>query len=130
VKNNFESSYNASNIYDAYKKWFLAVRTNISLKVMKVTKQNHEIPCNPYLDAGAFRANASLRVGRHTDARAPSGETMASDMSSIIRVAQGQQCQPSAVILDDRTLQIAVKAGRMQGMTATNSGKAPGCKWL
>ena len=35
----------------------------------------------------------------------------ASDLRSIIRVAQGRQGQPSAVILDGRTLQSSCESG-------------------
>lgn len=38
-------------------------------------------------------------------------EAMASGLRSIIRVAQGRQGQPSAVILDGRTLQSSCESG-------------------
>ena len=42
-------------------------------------------------------------------------EAMASDLRSIIRVAQGRQGQPSAVILDGRTLQSSCESGPRAG---------------
>lgn len=42
-------------------------------------------------------------------------EAMVSDMRSIIRVGQGRQGQPSAVILDGRTLQSSVESGTRAG---------------
>lgn len=42
-------------------------------------------------------------------------EAMASDLRSIIRVAQGKQGQPSAVIMDGRTLQSSCESGPRAG---------------
>ena len=42
-------------------------------------------------------------------------EAMVSDMRSIIRAGQGRQGQPSAVILDGRTLQSSVESGQRAG---------------
>jgi transposase len=42
-------------------------------------------------------------------------EAMASDLRSIIRVAQGRQGQPSAVVMDGRTLQSSCESGPRAG---------------
>lgn len=42
-------------------------------------------------------------------------EAMVSDMRSIIRAGQGRQGQPSAVVLDGRTLQSSVESGERAG---------------
>ena len=42
-------------------------------------------------------------------------EAMVSDMRSLIRVAQGRQGQPSAVIFDGRTLQSSCESGQRAG---------------
>ena len=42
-------------------------------------------------------------------------EAMVSDLRSIIRVAQGRQGQPSAVILDGRTVQSSCESGPRAG---------------
>ena len=53
-------------------------------------------------------------------------EAMVSDMRSIIRTAQGPQGQPSAVILDGRTLQCSCESGpraRYDGDKRRNGSK-------
>ena len=42
-------------------------------------------------------------------------EAMVSDMQAIIRMAQGRQGQPSAVIVDGRTLQCSCESGPRAG---------------
>lgn len=43
------------------------------------------------------------------------GEAMVNGLHSVLRVAQGKQGQPSAVILDDRTLQSTCESGPRAG---------------
>ena len=50
-------------------------------------------------------------------------EAMVSDMRSIIRTAQGRQGQPSAVILDGRTLQSSCESGPRAGYKRRNGSK-------
>ena len=47
--------------------------------------------------------------------RAGCFEAMVSDLRSIIRVAQGRQGQPSAVVMDGRTLQSSCESGPRAG---------------
>jgi len=55
--------------------------------------------------------------GRRFTSKADAGcfEAMASDLRSIIRVAQGRQGQPSAVVMDGRTLQSSCESGPRAG---------------
>lgn len=57
-------------------------------------------------------------------------EAMVSDLRSIIRVAQGKQGQPSAVVFDGRTLQSqAARVDLGLAMTATSVAMAPKFTW-
>ncbi|SAK95232.1 transposase [Caballeronia catudaia] len=57
-------------------------------------------------------------------------EAMVSDLRSIVRVAQGRQEEPSAVILDGRTLQSTCETAHARAMTAINVSAAARCTWL
>src|SRR6202012_2811877 len=56
-------------------------------------------------------------------------EAMVNDLRSIIRVAQGRQGQPSAVILDGRTLQSTCESGPRAVTTAINANAAAKSTW-
>ena len=57
-------------------------------------------------------------------------EAMASDLRSIIRVAQGKQGQPSAVVFDGRTLQSSCESGPGLDMTAISAAMDLKFIWL
>lgn len=59
-------------------------------------------------------------------------EAIVHDVREGLRVAQGRQAQPSAVILDSRTLQSTRKAAQTPPTTGPNGAKAarPTSRWI
>lgn len=65
-------------------------------------------------------------------------EALAEDLRSVLRIAAGRKAQPSAAILDSRTLRSSPESGTRKGstgqnveldMTAQNARKVRSCTW-
>ena len=57
--------------------------------------------------------------------RARCFETMVEDLRMLLREFAGRKAQPTAMILDSRTLQSTPESGARAGMTEPNGAKAP-----